>query len=169
MRRVVAWLARLVGAVPAEEMAGARLEGEHWLLDGRNIASAPFFRSLAELVPAETVLVLEGGVHPPSLAQFLERNSVPPRLKVARGTLWPRASDFHVLATPSALELLSEITQNLAGPETCWHLHVHDGRGVVLEWYDAFDDGVMRVSKRLALPAVEEFCARLGVPRGRSL
>lgn len=67
-------------------------------------------------------------------------------------------------ATLAALEALAEITQQLAHPEICWHLHVYDSRGVVLEWFDAFDDEPMCLSKRLALPAAEAFCARLGVP-----
>lgn len=92
MRRFGAWLAQLLGAVPSEEMAGAGLEGDHWELDGRGLPAAPFFRAFAELVPAGSVLVLEGGAHPPALGEFLERTSVPPRLKVARGTIWPRAA-----------------------------------------------------------------------------
>ena len=158
MRRVGTWLARLIGAVPPKEMEGIRLEGESREVDGRRIDGPRFFSALGMLVPPGSVLVLEGGAHPPALADFLERNAVPPQMKVARGTLWPRAPVFHVAAVARALDSLAEITKDCAGPEICWHLHVYDARGVALEWYDAFDDDPMSVSKRIPLPALEAFC-----------
>jgi hypothetical protein len=111
-------------------------------------------------VPEGCFLVLEGGSHPPALQDLLGRNAVTPQAKIARGTVWPRATVFHIPATAGILGRLAEVSQHCAAPELCDHLHVYDQEGVVLQWYDAFSDPVY-VSKRVPVERLEVFCRNL--------
>lgn len=160
MQRVVAWLGRLLGAVPSDEMDGIRLEGPYWEVPGRHVDQADFFRALVGLVPEGSILFLEGGAHPTPLREFLERRAVPPKAKVALGTAWPRATVFHLPATPSVLGDLADLAEACASPEVCDHLHVYGSHGVLLQWYDAFLDPFY-VSKRLSPASIEAFCGEL--------
>lgn len=158
MGRVSAWLGRLLNAVPPEEMGGLRLEGPCWEVATRRVDQAEFFRALTTLVPEGCFLVLEGGSH--ALHDLLGRSAVTPHAKIARGTLWPRATVFHVPTTVGILGQLAEVAEHCAAPELCDHLHVYDREGVLVQWYDAFSDPVY-VSKRVPVERLEVFCRSL--------
>ena len=105
--------------------------------------------------------MLEGGAHSDELRAYLESNSISPVVKVARGTIWPRAELFHLPAMTATLAALAEEMERRNAAELCWHLHVYDAQGVVLEWYDAFDQP-MWISNRVPVIALDEFCRTLG-------
>lgn len=160
MGRVGTWLARLVGAVPPHEMDGIRLEGPYREVSGHGLDPARFLRALAAFVPAGSTLMLEGGDHDDETRALLAKSSIPPPVIVARGTIWPRAQVFHLPATDATLEALAELMEHRVPAQLCWHLHVYDAQGVVLEWHDAFDN-LMGISKRVPVESVEALCAAL--------
>jgi hypothetical protein len=162
MGRIGRVIARLLNAVPAEEMEGIRLQGPFWEIDGRRVDYAEFFRRLPDLVSDEAILFLEGGSHSAELTRFMSEHAVPPAEKVARGTVWPRASVFHVPSKPSVLLELAELAGHCAGPEICDHLHVYKDDHVLLEWHDAFSAPFF-VSKRILEERIREFCGKLDV------
>ena len=45
----------------------------------------------------------------------------------------------------------------------CTHLHVHDGKQVLLEWHDAFSDDPMYVASCIPRDRVAEFARQIGV------
>lgn len=160
MGRIGAWFARILNAVPPEEMLGLQLEGPSWEVATRRVRQAEFFRALPALVPEECFLVLEGGSHPPALEHLLAGHAIAPQAKIARGTVWPRASVFHIPATAGVLGPLAEVAEHCAAPELCYHLHVYDRAGVVLQWFDAFSDSLY-VSKRVPVERLDAFCRSL--------
>jgi hypothetical protein len=162
MARMSKVLARLLNVVPSKEMEGIQLEGPFWEVEGSRLDYAEFFRRLPDLVSDQAVFFLEGGAHPPALSRFLEEHAVPPRVKVARGTLWPRGSVFHVPTEPSVLMDLAELAEQCAGPEICDHLHVYEDDRILLEWHDAFSDP-FSVSRQLSEERMQEFCRKLNV------
>lgn len=163
MGRVGQWLRRLFNVAPVEEMEGIRLEGLCWEVEGRNVDPVEFFRALADLVPDAAILYVEGGSHPEPVRRLLEENTVPEKAKVARGTVWPASSVFHLPATSALLHELARLAETCASPELCDHLHVYDGEGILLQWHDAFGDPFY-VSKRLPSDQLEAFCVRLQTP-----
>jgi hypothetical protein len=56
MGRMTAWLASLFHAVPADEMAGAQLEGPYWEIAYKGVDHADFFRRLPGLSQKEACL-----------------------------------------------------------------------------------------------------------------
>jgi hypothetical protein len=162
MGRIGRVIARLLNAVPAEEMEGIQLQDPFWEVDGRRLDHAEFFRRLPHLVSDEAVLFLEGGSHSPELTRFLNEHSVPAVAILARGTVWPRASVFHVPTKPSVLVELGDLAEHCASPEICDHLHVYKEGRVLLEWHDAFSVPFF-VSKRIPEDRVREFCRKLDV------
>ena len=162
MGRVGKIVARLLNSVPAEEMRGIQLQGPFWEVEGNRLDYAEFFRRLPDLVSDEAILFLEGGAHSAELTRFLERHAVPPRAKVARGTVWPRESVFHVPTRASVLVELADLAEQCAGPEICAHLHVYRDEQVLLEWHDAFSDPFF-ISRHIPEVRVRDFCGRLNV------
>jgi hypothetical protein len=160
MGRIASWLGRVLNAVPPEELDGLQLDGPYWEVATRRADQAEFFRALAALVPEESFLVLEGGAHPPALQDLLATHAVQPETKIARGTVWPRATVFHVQASTAILGEVAEVAEKSAAPELCYHLNVYDREGVLLQWYDAFSDPLY-VSKRVPVERLEAFCRRL--------
>lgn len=160
MGRIGAWLARILNAVPLEEMHGLELEGPSWEVATRRVDQANFFRALPTLVSEECFLVLEGGAHPPALEHFFAGHAIAPQAKIARGTVWPRASVVHIPATAGVLGQLAEVAEHRAAAELCYHLHVYDRAGVVLQWFDAFSDPLY-VSKRVPVERLDAFCRGL--------
>jgi hypothetical protein len=155
-------LARLLNAVPAEEMEGIRLRGLFWEVEVERLDHAAFLRRLPDLVSNEAVLVLEGGAHPVGLRRFLEAHAVPAQANVARGTVWPRATVFHVPTRPPVLSELGDLAENCAAPEICDHLHVYKDDQVLLEWYDTFSNPFF-ISKQVPEQRLGEFCRELSV------
>jgi hypothetical protein len=143
-------------------MEGIQLQGPFWEVDGGRVDYAEFFRQLPSLVSDKAVLFLEGGSHSPELTRFLREHAVLAVAKVARGTVWPRASVFHVPTEPSLLHELGDLAENCAGPEICDHLHVYKDGQVLLEWHDAFSVPFF-VSKRIPEDRMRQFCRKLDV------
>jgi len=155
------WLRRLLSTL--ENPAGtASLRGQCWRVTGEALEHPAFFRNLPLLLPADAVLVLEGGRHPKELEGFLNEHQLTPALKLAAGTFWPRGRTYHVPATAAFLEELADRTEHCAELEVCEHLHAYRDGVVLLQWYDAFSDPAY-VSKLVSQDRVERFCAVLGV------
>jgi hypothetical protein len=117
---------------------------------------------MPELLPADAVLVLEGGRQPEDLRAFVKKHEVSPNVKMAAGTAWPRPTIHHLPATATVLRELAELTEHCAAPEICDHLHAYRGDEVLLQWYDAFS-GPLYVSRLVSQDRLERFCAALEV------
>ena len=91
------WLTTLLGIVPREERDGATLApGPCWCMTAPQ-DHALFVAKLHDLLPAGSILFLEGSSSA-AVNKILEARAVQPKLRIARGTAWPRQLLFHLAA-----------------------------------------------------------------------
>lgn len=120
------------------------------------------FRGLVGFLPEGSIMRFESGSPSGAIETFFASNSIPEKVPIPKGTLWPKSQIFNVPATNENLLKLSELTKNYAEPEVAIHFHVYSGDDVLIDWYDAFDDP-MYVSKRIPKDKIEIFCDSLSM------
>jgi hypothetical protein len=155
-------LSRLFGYATREEAAGARLDdAEPWIVPPTRDAAA-VLRSLPILFPAGAVVYFEGTTEG-SFAKWLKVHKTSSPLKVAYGTIWPRPDGYHVLLESALLEEAADLVKRAGIALPCIHLHVHDGKRVLLEWHDAFGDDPLYIASALPRDRVDLFVRAIGV------
>jgi hypothetical protein len=156
-------LSKILGIVPPEERKGIHLENwPRWKVQPVRDTTL-FLQALSGLIPSDSVLYLEGGSAPPRVRTYLEERAAKDTCKVELGTIWPRPSQFHMVATRDNLLGLAELAEHCAAPEIAIHLHVYAGGKVLLEWYDAFDGNPIYISDEVPEHQVQAFCNELEV------
>ncbi|MHC4105896.1 MAG: hypothetical protein ACYS18_07690 [Planctomycetota bacterium] len=155
------FLSKVFGYVPAEERKGIYLADRPcWEISGVKDFPA-MLKALCDLVPAGSVLYLEGGDPPKKIRLFLEARTATKTYKVEMGTIWPRPKCFHMQMTTENIKGLAELAEKCASPEIAIHLHVYKVGKMLLQWYDAFFDPLL-VSKEIPETLIREFCDKLG-------
>ncbi len=119
-------------------------------------------RSLPILFPTDAFVYFEGTTEN-RFAAWLVAHAIPAPLKIAYGTIWPKPDCYHL---PLQSDLLTEAADfvdrdGISLPSI--HIHVHDGKRVLLEWHDAFCDDPMYVASAVPRDRVDEFARALGV------
>ena len=122
-----------------------------------------FLEVVGKLIPQDSILYLEGGGPRNKLKLFLEEHSVPEISHVAIGTIWPKPKIFHLPATPENLSMFKELSEGYAEPEILCHLHVYKDNKVLVQWYDAFSEDPMYISKEIPENKLKEFCDILSI------
>lgn len=155
---------RLIGYATKEEAAGIRMEdNDPWVItpprDPANV-----LRCLPILFPSGGFVYFEDLVEK-QFEYWLTGHSVPAPIKIAYGTIWPKPTYYHI---PLTKELLSEAAyvvgqEGMAFPTI--HLHVHDGKQVLMEWHDAIDNNPMLISSAMQKEKVVAFAHAIGVDR----
>jgi hypothetical protein len=120
-----------------------------------------FFHSLHGLLPSPAYLVFEGISIARDVRQLLESAAIPPRRHVPVGTIFPRPTTYHVLASASLLMALADLATKHAEPELCDHLHGYDDSRGLLQWYDAFDSPML-VDDSIPEDSIRKLCDELG-------
>ena len=108
------------------------------------------------------VLYVEGTNIGPEIRAFLEANAAEEARPIARGTLLPRPTSYHLSLSGPTLGELRELAQGRAEPEICDHLVVYRGDEVILSAYDA-GSGHVYVSVDLPAETVEGLRRGLGM------
>ena len=119
--------------------------------------------ALEALLPAASVLVLEGTSIDPEVESRLSQHFVAPALDIRSGTIWPRPKLLHIAVSPEALRILQELLAIQAEPEICDHLYAYANGVLLLQWHDAFDDPIY-IAGATTVAAVQQFANILGVP-----
>ena len=118
---------------------GLRLpRGSSWVAAPSPSADA-FLAALAPLLPANSVLCIEGtAVSPEARSLFLRHRPTKTQTqKVEPDILEPRSQQFHVDATASSLSQISRFIRD--NPSARWghHIKVYDSEGLLVDWHDA--------------------------------
>ncbi|MEO5989520.1 MAG: hypothetical protein ABIU54_11575 [Candidatus Eisenbacteria bacterium] len=137
------------------------IESEHWVVDATNDAPT-FFRSLARLAPAESVLYMEGSTES-HVPKHLATLRVAQARQVRLGTIMPPSDRYQVIATPESLNGLAKVIEDHRISAPAIHVVLHDSERVLVSWYDAFTEDPMFVSARFTEQQVREFAGELGV------
>lgn len=151
------WLARLLGAASP---SGLRLGQPCREVDGA-AGFSELFEALHGWVPEGAILYFEGGSPDAQIEDFMTEHSIPERVHIAPGTIWPKPRVFHVLATGETLSELAKIMECHAAPELAIHFHVYRDDSVLLEWHDAFSQPML-LSRRISEDQVKALADRLG-------
>jgi len=121
-----------------------------------------FLRALVALVPAGSVLYIEGGGTPPSDVKFyLEERPAQETFKIPGGTLLPTPKVFHMPITKENLDGLADLEGKYPTPVGSIHVHVYKEHRVLLQSYDAFL-APFYISKEIPQDKVKEFCNKIG-------
>jgi hypothetical protein len=109
-------------------------------------------------MPASSVVYFEdtGEKH---VTSVLQRLSVSPAVRVARGTFFPRPDYYHVPLTTKHIEEIAIYLDNHPSGYFCTHCCVYCDRRILLAWYDAFLDDPMYVSRTIDESKVSRFAS----------
>jgi hypothetical protein len=150
------WLVHLLRVVPRHERQGIRLvDSECWRVEPTR-DGALYFRALAALAPADSVLYMEDTTDR-RVAAFLVDRRVENPVNVAIGTIWPAPDRHHIPATAENLQALAALIEEHSVALPAVHTHLYCGNDVILEWYDAFTDDPIYVSGQIPESALREF------------
>jgi hypothetical protein len=148
-----------------DAMSSGPLFANGWEVPGIR-SGRKFFSALADVLPLPVHLCFEGTRISSDVQTLLASSAVAPALQIPPGTIWPKPSVFHVLATEQFIHELAAVARRRAEPEICDHFHAyHNGQGL-MQWYDAFDLPLL-IDKSIAEASVQAFCRRLGVQCAR--
>ena len=155
------FLARLFGAVPRKEWGGLHLaDPDPWCVSPTKDVER-FVRALPSLMPPGSVVYFEDTAEP-HVTRYLESVSVPPQVRLAIGTIWPRPDSYHVPLTPETMEALALFLDRNPAGFFCAHCHVYRDDVVLLQWHDAFINDPMYISRTISAGAVTRFAQALG-------
>jgi hypothetical protein len=148
-----------------EAMLNGPLFDSGWEVVGIRSAKN-FFSALTEVLPFPVHLCFEGTKISSDVRTLLASSAIAATLQIPPGTIWPKPSVFHVLATEQFIHELAALAGKHAGPEVCDHFHAYnDGHGL-MQWYDAFDLPLL-IDKSITEPSLQAFCRTLGVHYSR--
>ena len=121
-----------------------------------------FLKSLFVFTTGNTILYFEG-TEEKNLENFLENKIVSNPLKIFQGTIWPKPKKFHIVLSKQNLGELLEHLEKYPVGHFCDHLHVHDGKKILLEWYDVFTgDSIITANPEIAEEKIKQFSSKLG-------
>jgi hypothetical protein len=148
-----------------EAMSSRPLFESGWEVAGIGNAEG-FFSALPEILPLPVHLCFEGTRISSDVRKLLAANTVPATLEIPPGTIWPKPSVFHVLATEQFLHEFVALAGKHAETEICDHFHAYNDRHGLLQWYDAFDLPLL-IDSSITEASLEGFCRKLGVQYAR--
>lgn len=125
-----------------------------------------FFSALAEMLPLPVNLCFEGTSISSDVQALFASSVVTPSLQIPPGTIWPKPTVFHVLATTQFLHQLAVLAAKHAEQEICDHFHAYKDSHGLIQWYDAFDLPLF-ISESLSEVSLKGFCRTLGVQYAR--
>jgi hypothetical protein len=133
----------------------------HWAVAGLK-EPEPFFRHLPSLLPADSILYVEGTRIAPEMAAFYSVHRAPNAEDVARDTIAPVPDIYHFQFSVDVASRLREFAKRYAVAEMFDHFKAYQGATLLLHWHDAFDN-TLRISEHIAEETVARFSQALGV------
>jgi hypothetical protein len=125
-----------------------------------------FFSALTEVLALPVHLCFEGTSISSDVRTLLASSAVAATLRIPPGTIWPKPSVFHVLATEQFIHEMAILAGRHVGPEVCDHFHAYNDNHGLMQWYDAFDDPLF-IDKSITEASLQNFCRKLGVQYAR--
>jgi hypothetical protein len=125
-----------------------------------------FFSALTEVLRLPVHLCFEGTSISSDVRTLLASSAVVATLQIPAGTIWPKPSVFHALATEQFIHELAALAGRHAEPEVCDHFHAYKDSHGLMQWYDAFDDPLL-IDESITEASLQSFCRKLGVQYAR--
>jgi hypothetical protein len=137
----------------------------HWVIKDLE-QPVSFFQHLPELLPADSILYVEGTSIAPDVAAFYSSHRARNAVDVVRDTIAPVPDIYHFTFSPETCAALRQFTEQHPVAEMFDHIKAYRGGRLLFTFHDAFD-GWLLVSELLPDDAVARFCQALGVSRRR--
>lgn len=118
-----------------------------------------FFKALIDLIPAGSILCIEGTNQAQEVKSFLEANKIQNITKVQLFTSRPIPYVYHIPCEDRILSALSDFAEIFTVPEICDHIHIYSDSDVLLEWLDTFSKPLY-ISKKIPEEFVKTFCEK---------
>ena len=118
-------------------------------------------RALPNFIPSGSVLYLEGTSMSSKLEDFVYGKLASNVEEVHPGTTYPKPKMFHILAIRENLEELATLSESLAEPEICDHLHIYVPGEMIVCGYD-FMALPLGFSERFSEQEISRFCETIG-------
>lgn len=120
-----------------------------------------FFPVLTDIQPLPVNLRFEGTRISPDVQALLASSAITPGLEIPPGTIWPKASVFHVRATEPFLHQLGALAGRHAESEMSDHFHAYTGGRGLMQWQGAFDLPLL-IDESVTQAGIQRFCRKLG-------
>jgi hypothetical protein len=120
-----------------------------------------FFSALTEILSLPVNLSFEGTSISHDVQELLASNVVTPSRQIPPGTIWPKATVFHVRADEHFVHRLTVLAGRHAEAEVCDHFHAYSENQALMQWYDAFDLPLL-IEESVSERSLQEFCGRVG-------
>jgi len=144
-----------------EAMSSRPLFVSGWEVAGIRSAEK-FFSASTEVLRWPVHLCFEGTSISSDVRTLLASSAVSATLQIPPGTIWPKPSVFHVLASEQFIHELAALAGRHAEPEVCDHFHAYNDSHGLMQWYDAFDLPLL-IDESIAEVSLQSFCQKLGV------
>lgn len=134
----------------------------HWVVENLKLP-VPFFAQLPELLPADSILYVEGTHIVPEVAAFYSAHRAQKAVAVARDTIWPIPEIYHFSFSAEVSTGLRQFAGQRPVSEMFDHIKGYQGGNLLFTFHDAFD-GWLRISDHIPQATVARFCQSLGAP-----
>jgi hypothetical protein len=125
-----------------------------------------FFSALSAVLPLPVRLCFEGTSISSDVRTLFASYAIGATLPIPPGTIWPKPSVFHVLATEQFIHELAALAGIHAASEVCDHFHAYNDSKGLMQWYDAFDLPLL-IDESVGESSLQTFCNKLEVEYAR--
>ena len=133
----------------------------HWVIEDLT-HPVSFFERLPDLLPADSILYVEGTSIATDVAEFYLSNRAPNAVAVVRDTIAPVPDVYHFAFSCDVCATLRRFAESRRVSEMFDHIKGYRGETLLFTFHDAFD-GWLRISEHLPDETVARFCRELGV------
>lgn len=148
-------------------MAAGRGDGidldsvDRWVIEGLTDAVG-FFRHLALLIPADSILYFEGSAIVPEVAHFYQKHRAANAVCVVRDSIFPVPEMFHVSMTNEVLEGMMGLLLGHSVQACFQHVKAYRGEKLLFTFHDAFDGSYFLVSDQIPEGNISSFASKFG-------
>jgi hypothetical protein len=139
-----------------------------WVIEDLKDAVS-FFRHIHRLIPAGSILYLEGcGIHS-DVARFYQANRASNAVCVVRDIIFPIPETFHLPMTPEAIDgVIGILGQHPL--EACFnHGKAYRNEKLLFAFHDEYDGSDLLVSDLVSEQNIQAFCSELAATYRREL
>ena len=123
-----------------------------------DVPCAQFLRTLPLLALADGMVAFEGTIDK-QVARWLATNASSTGPAISAGTVWPASDWWFLPINGPRIGELADLLEDAVSPSI--HIFVYDDQGLVIEWYDAFDEPLW-VTRRVGDVALTRFVEATG-------
>ena len=119
----------------------------------------PSFLRALRLLELQSGTVAFEGTTEKRIARWLSQHASSDGLRISAGTMWPASDWWYLPIEGPRIAELAALLESAASASI--HLYAYDDTGLVIEWYDAFDEPLW-IARRIHERPLKRFLAAVG-------